>query len=288
MRVYLAGSRSAGNINALLKGMARIYLAGVKSRPYVLEHALKEYLPQENELREQAIKDGIFLEKMPYLLESYYYIRNSAEWYTGIKPFVKDFLLDSGAFTFLTANAKGVNWNNYVEQYAEFVKTNDINQYIELDIDNVVGLPMVEKYRSRLEQVTGKPCIPVWHRKRGLDYWRGMVKDYDYVSIGGIVTKEIKKEEYDIFIPLLDIARENNCKVHGLGFTRLNDLKRYRFYSVDSTSWLYGNIGGGLFIFTGNDIKKIKPLNMKLKNRAGAIHNFIQWVKYSHYADGNL
>lgn len=268
--------------------MARIYLAGIYSRPYVLENALKEYLPSEPDLRLKAMEQGLFTKYMPYVLESFYYIKNAEKWYNGIKPFYKDFLLDSGAFTFMSNSKNTVNWSNYVEQYAEFIKANKITQYFELDIDNIVGLSMVEKYRKRLEQVTGVQSIPVWHKKRGLDYWKGMVKDYRYVSIGGIVTGEIKKEQYDIFIPLLNIANENNCKVHGLGFTRLNDLKRYRFYSVDSTSWLYGNIGGGLYIFTGRDLKKIKPVNMKLKNREGAMHNFMQWLKYTQYAETNL
>ena len=39
----------------------------------------------------------------------------------------------------------------------------------------------------------------VWHKSRGKDYWLKMIKEYDYVAIGGIVTKEIKPSEYKYF-----------------------------------------------------------------------------------------
>lgn len=87
---------------------------------------------------------------------------------------------------------------------------------------------------------------------------------------------------------LLKIAKENNCKVHGLGFTNLEGLKKYKFYSVDSTAWLYGNRGGFLYLFNGHSMDKIQPNGMRLKGRKAAIHNFSEWLKFSNYAENNL
>jgi hypothetical protein len=87
---------------------------------------------------------------------------------------------------------------------------------------------------------------------------------------------------------LLKIAAQNNCKVHGLGFTNLEGIKKYKFYSVDSTAWLYGNRGGYLYKFTGETIAKIAPKGMRLKGREAAIHNFSEWLKFSQYAENNL
>lgn len=67
--------------------------------------------------------------------------------------------------------------------------------------------------RAMLEKGTGKKCIPVWHKSRGLEEWRKLTKEYDYVAIGGIVTKEIKRKEYKYFSPMLSIAKENVATV---------------------------------------------------------------------------
>lgn len=231
--------------------------------------------------------ENIILNK-PYILESYFYVKQHGEWITKLRPFFKNFLLDSGAFTYLNGAKANVNWDLYIEQYADFINKHNIDLFIELDIDSVVGLKEVERLRIKLENLTNKKCIPVWHKSRGLEYWKKMVNEYSYVAIGGIVTQEIKRNEYDVFYHLLKIARENNCKVHGLGFTNLEGLKKYKFYSVDSTAWLYGNRGGFLYKFNGESIIKISRKGLRLKGREGAIHNFNEWIKFSQYAENNL
>lgn len=221
-----------------------------------------------------------------YRLESYFYISKKEIPY--INQY-KSFILDSGAFTYLNGCKTTPNWDKYIEDYADFIKTNKVKYFIELDIDSVVGLKEVERLRNKLEVLTGQKSIPVWHKSRGLEYWEYMTKNYDYVAIGGIVTKEIKSSQYDMFIPLLNIAKENNCKVHGLGFTNLTGLEKYSFYSVDSTSWLSGNRFGSVYLFNGRTmIKHDKKEGQRVKTLKVALHNFKQWIKFSKYAELNL
>lgn len=223
---------------------------------------------------------------MPYVLESFYYISNETK---EMIPYYKDFLLDSGAFTFMQNTKTKINWDEYVERYATFIKENNIKYFFELDIDNIVGIKEVERLRNKLETLSEKKCIPVWHKSRGLEYWKKMCKEYDYIAIGGIVTKEIKATEYDIFIPLLKIAKENNCKVHGLGFTRIPLLKKYHFYSVDSTAWTTGNRFGYIYKFKNGKMLKIdKPKGTRVKPQITAINNYTEWVKFSEWADKYL
>ncbi len=219
-------------------------------------------------------------------LASYHYMRDEIKL---IKNF-KRFILDSGAFTFINSTKdENINWEEYVINYGKFVKEHDIQHFFELDIDPIVGLKEVERLRTILEESAERPCIPVWHKSRGLDYWKKMCKDYDYVAIGGIVTQEIKRSEYDVFYPLLRIAKENNCKVHGLGFTNLKGLEKYKFYSVDSTSWLSGNKFGAVYLFNGRTmLKQNKKEGQRVKSNMVAIHNFTEWVKFSEYAELNL
>jgi len=118
-----------------------------------------------------------------------------------------------------------------------------------------------------------------------------MCENYQYIAIGGIVTKEIKKSQYDVFTPLLKIAKKNNTKVHGLGFTNLKGLEKYKFYSVDSTNWLSARFGStGLYVFNGKSLTNIyKPDNTIKKDLQKInIFNFKEWVKFSKYAENNL
>lgn len=223
-----------------------------------------------------------------YALESFWYIK---EWQLPKIKNCKLFLLDSGAFTFMSNSKKKVDWDEYVENYANFINKNDIKNFFELDIDSIVGLKKVEELRYKLEKLTNKKCIPVWHKSRGLDYWKKMTKDYDYVAIGGIVAKEIKPEEYKYFTILLDIAKKNNCKVHGLGFTGINYLRKYHFYSVDSTAWSSGWRFGTLYQFTGKGFKKIKYKDKRIKKNQGAnvdLYNYNSWRKFQDYAEKYL
>lgn len=80
----------------------------------------------------------------------------------------RDFILDSGAFTYMNGkDGSNVNWDLYVEKYAQVINEYDIDKFIELDIDSVVGLLEVERLRKKLEQLTNKQPIVVWHKSRG-------------------------------------------------------------------------------------------------------------------------
>lgn len=199
----------------------------------------------------------------------------------------KGFILDSGAFSYMNGkDSIGIDWDEYIEKYANFIKTYNIKNYMELDIDVVVGTKEVERLRNKLEMLVGWQCIPVWHKFRGRDYWLKMVKDYDYVAIGGIVTKEIKPKEYKYFHWLLKEAKKQNCKVHGLGFTNLKGVKEYPFYSVDSTSWLSGNRFGAVYKFNGETLLKYnKSKGLRVKTKKTGENNFLEWCKFADYME---
>lgn len=201
-------------------------------------------------------------------------------------PKYKNFILDSGAFTYLNGAKTDIDWDNYVEKYASFIKKYNIDKFIEMDIDPIVGIKEVERLREKLEKLIGRQSIPVWHKSRGKDYWIRMCKEYDYIAIGGIVTKEIKSTEYKYFHYLIKIAHENNCKVHGLGFTNMKGMKEYRFDSVDSTSWLSGTKFGHVYKFNGETMLKFdKKIGQRVKTNQTVENNFMEWVKFADYME---
>lgn len=225
------------------------------------------------------------------ILESYYYCRNNA-FIPALIPHIKSFLLDSGAFTFMQGKA-AVNWDSYVEEYAAYICKYNIDLFFELDIDAIVGLKEVERLRAKLEKLTGKKPIPVWHISRGKDYFVKMCKEYPYVAIGGIVTQEVPRAVYEKAFPwFIKTAHDNGAKIHGLGYTSIGGLHKYHFDSVDSTAWLYGNRGGYLYKFnprTGMMDKYEAPQKgMRLKSTEAAMHNFLEWIKFQEYAEKHL
>lgn len=219
------------------------------------------------------------------ILESFYY---ADDLITSLIPHLKHFMLDSGAFTFFT-QGKHVDWDEYVTRYIEYVKTNKVELFFELDIDVLVGYEKVREIRHRLEREIGRPPIPVWHKSRGKDEFLRMCDEYRYVAIGGIVSREIKPPDYKYFPWFIREAHKRGAKIHGLGFTNLNGLKLYHFDSVDSSSWTTGNRFGKVYVFNGKDlIINDKPPNTRVKARETAVKNFSEWVKFAQWAETNL
>ena len=229
----------------------------------------------------------LFKEIIPlYVLESFYYIQ---DWQIEEIPKYKMFLLDSGAFTFMSNTKKTeVNWKEYIDSYIEFINKHDIKYFFELDIDVVIGYENVKKITKYIEQKTNKKCIPVWHKSRGLEEWERLTKEYDYVAIGGIVTKEIKPSEYKFFPTLLQIASKNKCKVHGLGFTGKIAFK-LNFYSVDSTNWLQNGKFGGIEYFNGKELVKVDAPKGKKNIYYRDRYKFLvpEYIKFQKYLDKN-
>lgn len=232
---------------------------------------------------------GDDLKHCKFMLESFYYIE---DWEI---PLIKEcdfFLLDSGAFTFMNNSKTDVDFDAYLTSYIEFINKHDIKYFFELDIDAVVGLEEVERLRKRLETETGKKCIPVWHKSRGKEKFIEMCKEYDYVAIGGIVTKEIKPAEHKYFKWFIDTAHSYGCQIHGLGFTNLKGLYIFNFDSVDSTSWVSGGRFGAMYHFTGRELKIVDTGKRRrredISHQPLDRHNFFEWVKFQNYAEKYL
>jgi hypothetical protein len=230
---------------------------------------------------------GDELLEIPYLLESFYSLQNEKTLKRIIKHNKENFLLDSGAFTFMSGTGKA-DFDEYLTKYINFINKYNIKYFFELDVDSVVGYDKVKEYRKRLEKETGKKCIPVWHKSRGKDEFLKMCDEYDYVAIGGIVTKEITKDQYPFFTWFLSEAHKRDCKVHGLGFTATKELHKYHFDTVDSTNWLSGGRFGQLHTFNGRYIESKSYKNKRAVYKAIDSHNLKEWVKFQRYAEKNL
>ena len=274
MDVYMAGGIT-GNLFPLMKQITHTHT-----------HTHNADISRRGASRQEWSSLTHSLTHRPLVLESFFYCRKN-EVVPKLLPTLGGFLLDSGAFTFMQGKTS-VNWDEYTEEYAEWIKAYNIEHFFELDIDSIVGLKKVERLRLRLEQLTGRQPIPVWHKSRGKDYFLSTCKDYKYVAIGGIVTQEIPRQLYESGFPwFIAKAHENGAKIHGLGYTSIEGIHKYHFDSVDSTAWLYGNRGGYLYQFnnkTGLFSKVQTPKGTRLKSQEAALYNFNEWIKFQQYA----
>lgn len=251
----------------------RMYLAGFESRPQIA----MEVQP-------------------PYILFTYASVYGSKR--TGEKlmqcvksDWCKDYLVDSGAFSFSATGYGGsktnVEWEKYVDSFADFINTWDVRHFFELDIDGIVGLQKVEELRGRLERRTGKQPIPVWHKNRGWKYFERMCDEYQYVSIGGVAKNPNGPRIVKTFPYFIQYAHKHGCQIHGLGYTDIKNLKNNPFDSTDSTSWNSGSRYGVTFEMRGHALvghKNIFP-DKKVDGKTIDVHNCKVWAQYARSID---
>lgn len=273
-----------------------IYLAGGEGHKHQLyqdiykeDKNMQVYLAGVAPWRSEGIYDKEIKMSNPYILESFLYCDKDTE---RLIPHFGDFLLDSGAFTFCSkGKVTESDIEGYLERYADFVKRNNVEKFFELDIDSIVGYEKVLQYRARLEKLAERQCIPVWHRSRGKDEFIRHCEEYSYVAIGGyaagVKAGDVRQKAYVKAFPwFIRTAHEHGAKIHGLGFTVLDKLKKYHFDSVDSTAWTTGNRFGYLYKFNGRTMIKIPvPAGKRIgKPRDVALINFTEWTKFQQYA----
>lgn len=229
--------------------------------------------------------------KDTYVLTSYYYARGK-DVSDIIRNAKKPIIIDSGAFSFLGKNAvkgRNIDWDRYADEYADFLANNEIECFIELDIDNIVGYPKVKQLTRKIEGRVGRQCIPVWHKSRGGAEWVRLTKEYPYVAIGGIVSKEISPTQYPILAVMIEEAHKNGAKVHGLGFTGTEYLRKYHFDSVDSTNWTFGRYGHHWEYRNGHIRMVKKDPSVRCSNVSGLQrYNLMEWIKFERFAEAYL
>ena len=197
-----------------------------------------------------------------------------------------NFILDSGAFS-LFSGAKGIDYKfikKYIDDYCDFVNYYKIKNYVEMDIDKVVGYDEVKKINKYIISKVGRNPLYVHHTTRTYDDFVSACKSNDYIFFGGLV-KEKKSKEF--INGVVNEAYRLGTKVHLLGFTppHLDTIKH--LYSCDSSSWSMGGRSGLIFKFKNN---KIASFRLEGKKRVGSYelnkHNLEQWLKYQQYLKG--
>jgi hypothetical protein len=191
-----------------------------------------------------------------YHLESYHYLVGQ-KFENLIREDGVRIMLDSGAYSMFT---QGIDVD--MDAYAQWVKDNaDIIEFASnLDVigaGNEQGSYDNLKYLESL----GIEAIPV-HHARDEDKWleRYLAEGYKHIALGGLVpeTTNYRREWMDHiwgeYLTDKDGYPRDGIRVHGFGMTSVQLMRRYPWFSVDSTAWLMGSMFGKIFLW-GRDGK---------------------------------
>jgi len=192
-----------------------------------------------------------------YILESYHYIQKMAKSTDYLREAKRTIFLDSGAFSMFT---QGIEVN--LEAYADYIKKNQDVIHIASNLDEIGQNKEKQSYdNQKILEGFGVDIKPV-HHARDDDKWllKYMAEGYDYIFLGGMVPESTKyligwlDHIWDKYLTNKDGSAK--IKVHGFGLTTLDLMKRYPWYSVDSTTWVMTSRFGSIYMdLPGKDIR---------------------------------
>ncbi|MEK6878896.1 MAG: hypothetical protein AABY22_04775 [Nanoarchaeota archaeon] len=166
-----------------------------------------------------------------------------------------DILFDSGAFSIWK---RGIELD--INDYCKYLEEKNIQKYICLD-----KIGDWEKTGENLAIMEGNGFnpIPVFHYGTPLNKLEILInKGYNYICLGGTVGR--KRPEREKFFNEV-FANFNKINFHGLGMTDIALVKKYPFYSIDSTTWLCCEKVGEIFDENGKRIKV--PMGMTQEDK---------------------
>ena len=186
------------------------------------------------------------------LLESFHYIGRQRS-VDMIREDGRQVFLDSGAFSMWSLGAKVS-----IPDYCDYIKRND--DIIRKDDDAILASVMdaigdaLGTYQNQMAmEAMGVRPLPCFHFGEDVRYLEHYIANYSYITLGGMVaqsTPQLKLWLDDIWEKYLtDGSGRPKVKVHGFGLTTPELMRRYPWYSVDSSSWVQiARVGGMLLL----------------------------------------
>ncbi len=178
------------------------------------------------------------------VLTSYYYIQKKEPQFLVNNPHNMDIFLDCGAYSAWT-HGESIDVHAYAQfllKYKQYV-----NVYPNLDVKGSVEETL--KNQKILEGYGLNP-IPVFHvNTRRWDILESYIEKYPYIALGAVAGENTSPEMLDSDMNNIFARAKKNplTKFHGFGISTVSIMKKYPFYSTDSTSWLAGGRFGALY-----------------------------------------
>jgi hypothetical protein len=225
------------------------------------------------------------------ILVSHHYIKKSVQMQDVIKRFVDKggtFMLDSGGATYLDYYINNYStlpdemfteayWTPFVDSYVEFIyKFKDyIYSAVNFDMDYYLGHDKIMEYNDGIFKELDNYVNIIYiahfdpHKKLGrATYLLKRIKlymdKYDYIGISGNRTALANAEK------IYRLAKMRNKRLHGFAWTSVPTLKKYPFFTIDSSTWSLGTRIGVTFNCDGKNMRRYE-MHEKHKRKATKI-----------------
>lgn len=211
---------------------------------------------------------------------------------------------------------KGSEFRKYCDSYASFIRKFSDRDMLFANVDVPSNPALTWEIQRFFEEEHGVIPIPVVHYGAPMEYVRRYVGSgkYDILAAGGL-GQFITKVQYlkwgdELFT---ELCPESNgympvIKVHGFAMTSWDLMKRWPWWSVDSTVWRKAAAFGFIYVPRWNEVKQVwmfhrPPLiiavsarSPKVKERNGHLENLdsnfrklvMKWVDYLDLPIGSV
>jgi len=136
----------------------------------------------------------------------------------------------------------------FMDDYVQYVHKYNSQLYEYINLDVIFNPERTWDHQKYLESNGLKP-IPVFHFGEDIKWLKKYMDNYDYIGIGGL-GQDVTKAKFIIYQgdPVFKLLGESKqeIKTHGFAVTSLDLMLRYKWFSVDSTTWVkhaaYGSV----------------------------------------------
>lgn len=199
------------------------------------------------------------------ILESFHYIGRQRS-VDMIRRDGHKVFLDSGAFSMWSLGA-----HVDIAAYCDYIKRNDDiirkeDGVLMASVMDAIGDAEGTLQNQNLMESMGVRPLPCFHFGEDPKYLEHYAANYEYMTLGGMVAQETWQlklwldeiwEKY-----LTDGSGRAKVRVHGFGLTSPELMRRYPWYSVDSSSWVQQAKVGMLLLLPeakGIDVSEQSP-----------------------------
>lgn len=187
-------------------------------------------------------------------------------------------IVDSGAYSASTRKgSKPINLQEYIAYLHRWKAVDPTMQYVNLDVipTNGEDTGKLSYMNWREMRAQGLDPVPVFHANSDIKWLKKYLDNTNYVAVGAIADvntdkrmRALDKVFEDFF---LDRNRMPKVRVHAMGVTSFPIMRRYPWFSVDSSSWIgiamYGKIFG-CHVKDGKWDYEKKPYQMNLSTKS--------------------
>lgn len=207
------------------------------------------YKPGMNRYLKLTEHEQALVRNLPHILESWHYVGKQS-FVDAMRADNAKIFLDSGAFSAYTlgVNLRVVDYCDYIKRNLDIIRVED--GALMASVLDGIGDPL-QTWRNQQEmEMRGVRPLPCFHAGEDFDYLDHYVKNYEYITLGGLVGAST--QQLQIWLDrvwdkhLVDGAGRAKIKVHGFGITSRPLMARYPWYSCDSSSWIQSAAFGAI------------------------------------------